>query len=513
MKFFNHVEINSEIKERSSFVFKFLLVIYICLVGLSIRFLPIAQGLEPSWIFAINFFVDQKIIFGKDVFFSYGPLGYLIAPNDVGSNLFKGISFQLFISFVFSALMIYLSFVKKIFSTLHLLLFALLFSQGRFVLQGFDYFVCLLVLMFLSLSFFTKRWHLPFLAALVFSVFLLFVKFVSGIIGMVSMSSFILVTFFNDRKKAFNAMILASVGIPFLFISSYYLYNPSFPDMFSYVKGAFEISSGYSVAMSWEGRTIDLFLAVLVGLLYGIFMFILYRTKKETFLLSWVFIIPLFVGFKHGFVRPGLSIRFLPIGEGGDLSWVYALNYFVDKKIIFGKDVFFTFGPLGFLTYTMDVGSNLFKGISFQLFISFVFSALMIYLSFVKKLFSTLHLLLFALLFSQGRFVFHSFDYFVCLLVLMFLSLSFFTKRWHLPFLAASVLSVLLLFVKFVSGIIGMVSMSSFILATFFNDRKKAFNAMILATVGIPFLFISSYLFYNPSFPDMFSYVKGADHL
>ena len=98
MKLINHLKI----KDRCSFSFKALVVIYICLVSLTIRFYPISPGLDRSWVFALNFFADQNIIFGKDVFFSYGPLGYLILPMDIGSNFFNGIIFQLFIWCVFS---------------------------------------------------------------------------------------------------------------------------------------------------------------------------------------------------------------------------------------------------------------------------------------------------------------------------------------------------------------------------------------------------------------------------
>ncbi|HEX2025083.1 MAG TPA: hypothetical protein VHH92_01675 [Actinomycetota bacterium] len=48
---------------------------------------PISTGLDPSWIFAINHLPHTEVRFGADVVFSYGPLGYLLTPVDIGTNL------------------------------------------------------------------------------------------------------------------------------------------------------------------------------------------------------------------------------------------------------------------------------------------------------------------------------------------------------------------------------------------------------------------------------------------
>src|SRR6266849_2358442 len=47
----------------------------------------IGTGLDPSWVWGINAFRPAGFRFGRDVIFSYGPLGYLTRPLDIARNL------------------------------------------------------------------------------------------------------------------------------------------------------------------------------------------------------------------------------------------------------------------------------------------------------------------------------------------------------------------------------------------------------------------------------------------
>ncbi len=38
-------------------------------------------GLDPSWIFGINMGHSERMVFGRDIIFTYGPLGYLMMPS------------------------------------------------------------------------------------------------------------------------------------------------------------------------------------------------------------------------------------------------------------------------------------------------------------------------------------------------------------------------------------------------------------------------------------------------
>lgn len=47
------------------------------------------------------------------------------------------------------------------------------------------------------------------------------------------------------------------------------------------------------------------------------------------------------------FLQPGA-----PLSPGLDSSWAYGLNYVFQHKLVLGQDIYFTFGPLGFLEHT-----------------------------------------------------------------------------------------------------------------------------------------------------------------
>lgn len=60
---------------------------YVFVVGFPANYGPIEPGLDGSWQYALNYLAGSSYVFGRDVNFTYGPLGYLIVPEPVGSNL------------------------------------------------------------------------------------------------------------------------------------------------------------------------------------------------------------------------------------------------------------------------------------------------------------------------------------------------------------------------------------------------------------------------------------------
>lgn len=52
------------------------------------------------------------------------------------------------------------------------------------------------------------------------------------------------------------------------------------------------------------------------------------------------------------FIQPGA-----PLEPGLDASWAYGVNYTFQKRLLLGRDIYFTFGPLGFLEHTRALTS------------------------------------------------------------------------------------------------------------------------------------------------------------
>jgi len=70
---------------------------------------------------------------------------------------------------------------------------------------------------------------------------------------------------------------------------------------------------------------------------------------------------------------------YLPLRPGLDASWHYALNYLPNSGLEYGNDVTFTYGPLGFLLYPMDIGYNLAIAAGFRLVIHLLFGMAIAY--------------------------------------------------------------------------------------------------------------------------------------
>jgi hypothetical protein len=62
-------------------------LLYVAVATFHTDFGPIVPGLDPSWVYAINRVSETGAVFGRDVVFTFGPLGHLLVPLDFGSNL------------------------------------------------------------------------------------------------------------------------------------------------------------------------------------------------------------------------------------------------------------------------------------------------------------------------------------------------------------------------------------------------------------------------------------------
>lgn len=66
-------------------------LLFACLILSFPNYLSIIHSdLDPSWSFFLNYSWNNGFVFGKDVFFTYGPLGWLGFPQNQGNNVYVG---------------------------------------------------------------------------------------------------------------------------------------------------------------------------------------------------------------------------------------------------------------------------------------------------------------------------------------------------------------------------------------------------------------------------------------
>ena len=74
---------------------------------------PVSPGLDPSWEWLMNRFAGERV-FGEDFVFTYGPLGFLIAPQLYGVNVAIGMAVNFFFSVLFGYLVILIHRVRDV---------------------------------------------------------------------------------------------------------------------------------------------------------------------------------------------------------------------------------------------------------------------------------------------------------------------------------------------------------------------------------------------------------------
>ncbi len=270
---------------------------------------PTRNGLDPSWQYQLNLVPGSGLIFGRDLLFNYGPLGYLFLPQPIGDNLLwswlvLGALYALTLGS--SAWVLFSSrFAPLNRRWANVLAAALLLLTAELVgVYDPEYWITGTVLFLLCATLWEKRLRWPFWSALALVVFFFFVKFSTGILNVISAVLFTLAAFLLKRPDARKIAAAVVPGLPLGFAATYLLYHPSLEDMARYAYAALNISSGYNYNMSLP--VTDLFyLRYIWGLLLLLLAGVCYlaRRDRENLIYALLFSGPVFVLLKHSFVR------------------------------------------------------------------------------------------------------------------------------------------------------------------------------------------------------------------
>lgn len=281
---------------------KFIIILFILFFALPLYFARIQPGLDPSWVYMLNESVG-KWIYGKDIVFTYGPLGFLCYTIAINSNLIFNIFYYVPVFFLHG----YLLYRYSVhFSSKRMIISGLLFFAYSIVrLVDATYYLEYLVLLILNLIFVenSTRRKLTLYSISCFLILLsTYIKFNAAIALLCVLVCFLISSYFIDKSN-WKKYILGLALIPILFIALYLLYNPSFTDLFRYVHVAIDISSGYNVSMSIQPPLSALLLALFcIGLSLALFCGELIIDRNNMFH-TLLFIPVVFFAFKHGFVR------------------------------------------------------------------------------------------------------------------------------------------------------------------------------------------------------------------
>lgn len=275
-------------------------VLFIIMMALTCPFIiyKIQGGFDNSWIYFLNIANLNEYIFGKDVFFTYGPLGYLMWTLNIGNNVIISFVFWSFIYLINVFLLIKIYYYSNIdihLIGISLILYSLTMPEG-------DYYLCYLLILTIGLMWKSKENKKIIYITIILLEILLFMKFSAAILGLATLIVFCICFFITDLQLA-KYYLIRVIGGLILFPFIYFIYNHSIGDFIQYVKYAFDISSGYNIALSFPKTNIYFIFVFLIAVMFLMIILLLFKIELKLSLYILLFMPALFLLYKHGFIR------------------------------------------------------------------------------------------------------------------------------------------------------------------------------------------------------------------
>ena len=288
--------------------------------------LPLQPGLDPSSMYAINQAKVQHLHFGSEIIHQYGPLGYLLFPQDVGSNLLDAFRFGVGLALLIAALAGLALF--RCASVLRGLLFiggltvALRINCLVYWTLGAsaEYRVFFAILLALALALNARRGYALALLATVLAAATLLMKLSLGTASAVTVAMYVLIERVRGRL-AWKGIMLYAAGYVVAVAALFVLTGNRIGDLGRFIFYSVEIIRG-SAATSLPGPLSEVLLAATC---VAVLALILFRSTTPSLrAVAWLALPALLVVYKHAFVRHDFhALNFFAVFLG--CSAVFAL--------------------------------------------------------------------------------------------------------------------------------------------------------------------------------------------
>jgi hypothetical protein len=257
-------------------------------------------NLDPSWQIALNLAIKQQLIWGKDIVFTYGPLGYLSTGLPVYTSAFLIGLFTLYIS-ASGGFFLYILFkaVKQKYELIFITVFLLLNGHFLFLRDSIALYFYALFFMLYYLN--SGKWY-SIIPVIINCILAFFIKVNTGIILIFVFIGFMLYIFRLSLINLKEFLIYIFSYTSLLYTLSYLLNV----DLLFYIKNSLFIIAGYNDAMVLFPNLDSLLFAFLI-IASIIFLTILnikkiLNSKHELFIFINLALL-LYIFFKQSFVR------------------------------------------------------------------------------------------------------------------------------------------------------------------------------------------------------------------
>ncbi len=290
---------------------RIVLYVYVVLIACPIRYWPMGSGVDSAWIFALNYASAQGSGVASDTVSTMGPLGYLIFPQHAGSNLAHGLLFQAGLWLILAAIFADI-FFRAGFPLRNLALFSFGFALATplfwFDFVGTEYLMLAGALMLIVVFHERGSWARYIIALALVGLLPMF-KLSAALIGLTALSGFLVERAIQRHWKALPEAAVTLIVPTAVFTGVCFWVMPSIQSLLHYLRGSSEIIGGYSTAMSLAGPKLDLVSAAeAVAVLAAILWFQAASSPGRARFYVLLLTVPLFVSFKHGFVRQDVHV-------------------------------------------------------------------------------------------------------------------------------------------------------------------------------------------------------------
>jgi hypothetical protein len=284
---------------------------YFLLATMPGKALPVEPGLDRSWCYAVNSLVhSSEYRFGRDVVFTFGPLGFIQCPLPIESNLEQAALFRLVVHGLWAALLLGFLWRRKnrlaglIFIPAYLIVHAMGFGDQTLT---YDYYLILVICALAGLAFNSERLRAAaFMLSGLFAGVLLFVKFSSGfaallIVAIGGVLLWIVTRNWRAALLGWGAYIATVSLLAAKFMGSWSSFD-------KYFKGSLEMAGGYSEAMSLIGPRSNLMAGLSGVAVYLALLAALWVWRLRLRWLALTCAVAVFTSFKGAFVRQDFHV-------------------------------------------------------------------------------------------------------------------------------------------------------------------------------------------------------------
>lgn len=207
-------------------------------------------NLDPSWRYFLNIANSQGLKYGTDIYFTYGPLGYIcyLMNLDNSGSYWLGIGIwgAIFVIHIILLVWIYKLYLENKVSFTAIVLSVLVYVCSMFESERDNYQLYLLLLSVVIYFLGNKKSMI--ITNLLLSL-MFFCKFSTFTSGAAFITVFIILRFFFDKdKKCILLMLPSLIVAPIVYLA----YNPSLKGLYEYVTGILRISSGWMKTQQWD---------------------------------------------------------------------------------------------------------------------------------------------------------------------------------------------------------------------------------------------------------------------